>query len=334
MKFWIKTNSIKQVVIHLLLAAVSFTLLLVLFFFYLIPYIARQDEVAEVPRLTGASIDSVLAVAGELPVKVIIQDSSFSTEYKPGTVLSQYPLPGTQVKPGRKVYLTICPKEPPLTQMPKLTGLSYPTAIAKLKSNQLELGRIRFEPDIAIDIVLEQEIDGKPIPPGTPIQMGTKVDLVVGSGIGEEEFDVPDLTGLTLEEAEAVLKARSLRLGIVRYDENAQAPYQRIFKQNPPAFVDLSQYELAGYDKHGKPIYRPVKVRNDSLLSGKGHSKGLDLNKVPRNKIRPGEMIDIWISNNPAYSVFNDTLSSMMDEFQPIDSLIKKDSSRNKKITP
>jgi beta-lactam-binding protein with PASTA domain len=330
MKFWIKTNSVKQVVIHLLLAAISFILLLVLFFFYFIPYIARQDEVSIVPRLTGASIDSVLAIADALPVEIIVQDSSFSTDYKPGTILSQYPLPGTQVKPGRKVYLTICPQEPPMTEMPKLTGISYPTAIAKLKSSQLQLGRIRFEPDIAIDIVLEQEIDGKPIPPGTPIKMGTKVDLVVGSGIGEEEFDVPDLTGLTLEEAEAVLKARSLRLGIVRYDENAQAPYQRIFKQNPAAFVDLSQYELAGYDKHGKPIYRPIKVRSDSLFAGGKHSKSLDLSKVPRNKIRPGEMIDVWVSNNPTYSVFNDTISVIMNELQPIDSLIKKGGNRKK----
>lgn len=334
MKFWIKTNSIRQVIIHLLLAVVSFILLLVLFFFYFIPHIARQDEVTEVPRLTGASIDSVLAIADELPVEIVIQDSSFSTEYKPGAILSQYPLPGTQVKPGRKVYLTICPKEPPMTEMPKVTGISYPTAIAKLKSSQLELGRIRFEPDIAIDIVLEQQIDGKPIPPGTPVKMGTKVDLVVGSGIGEEEFDVPDLTGLTLEEAEAVLKARSLRLGIVRYDENAQAPYQRIFKQNPAAFVDLSQYELAGYDKHGKPIYRPIKVRSDSLLTDGKHAKTLDLGKVPRNKIRPGEMVDIWISNNPDYSVFNDTVSVMLEQMQPIDSLIKKDSTQKKKLTP
>ncbi|NIK73366.1 beta-lactam-binding protein with PASTA domain [Thermonema lapsum] len=330
MKFWIKTNSVKQVVIHLLLAAISFILLLVLFFFYFIPYIARQDEVTEVPRLTGASIDSVLAISDALPVEIIIQDSSFSTDYKPGTILSQYPLPGTQVKPGRKVYLTICPKEPPMTEMPKLTGISYPTAIAKLKSSQLQLGRIRFEPDIAIDIVLEQEIDGKPVPPGTPIKMGTKVDLVVGSGIGEEEFDVPDLTGLTLEEAETVLKERSLRLGIVRYDENAQAPYRRIFKQNPAAFVDLSQYELAGYDKHGKPIYRPIKVRSDSLFADGSHSKSLNLSKVPRNKIRPGEMIDVWVSNNPTYSVFNDTISVMMNEMQPIDSLIKKGGNRKK----
>lgn len=290
----------RQVVVHLLLVVVLLIMLLVLVFFYLTPTYTRQENVVVMPRLVGGNIDSVMQFAAQLPIELVVQDSNYSLQYRPGMILNQYPLPGTTVKPGRKVYLTICPKDPPEIPMPKLTEMSYMTAIAKLRSHQLELGQIRFEPDIAKDIVLEQRFNNQPIQPGVPIKMGSRIDLIVGSGIGEQFIEIPDLTGLTLEQAKTILEAHMLRLGNIRYDENAQAPYQRIFRQNPPAYLDLSQYRLAGYDKFGKPIYRRVRA-NDSILTDRLVSES-EMSRLPKNKIRPGEMIDIWISNNPDYS--------------------------------
>ena len=39
--------------------------------------------------------------------------------------------------------------------------------------------------------------------PGTKINMGSRIDLVIGNGVGEAEMGVPDLIGMTLNEARA-----------------------------------------------------------------------------------------------------------------------------------
>ena len=43
------------------------------------------------------------------------------------------------------------------------------------------------------------------------------IDLVLGNGQGASEVEIPDVTGLTLQEATFALRGASLTLGNVRY---------------------------------------------------------------------------------------------------------------------
>ena len=151
---------------------------------------------------------------------------------------------------------------------------------------------------MALDVVLSQEVNGKTIQSGQAIRMGTHVDLLVGNGVGDEEFDVPDLEGLTLEEAEDVLKGYDLDLGVVNTDYESEEPFGTIVRQNPAVYIELDDDEE--FDEDGRVVKKKKKEDDDDKKksnSKKKKKKRRD-KKAPKNKIRAGELIDVWVSGN------------------------------------
>ena len=97
--------------------------------------------------------------------------------------------------------------------MPDLISLTFRQATARLESFSLKVGEVRYEPDIGINLVLQQRFHGKDIMPGDSISKGTYIDLVLGKGLSDESSAVPRLIGLTVEEARIRAADRFLRLG-------------------------------------------------------------------------------------------------------------------------
>jgi beta-lactam-binding protein with PASTA domain len=87
--------------------------------------------------------------------------------------------------------------------------------------------------------------------------MGTSISLVIGSGVGNIDMAVPKLVGLTYNEAKILLDAQGLILGSVVPDP--------MVRDTEAAFV-----------------YRQSPAPKTA--------EGLQF------RIRPGQMIDIWLS--------------------------------------
>ena len=51
------------------------------------------------------------------------------------------------------------------------------------------------------------------------ISQGSKISLVIGNGLGNTEFDMPEVTGRTVDEAQAILAQYNLQAIIVPYDQ-------------------------------------------------------------------------------------------------------------------
>ncbi len=105
-------------------------------------------------------------------------------ESKPdGTVVKQEPLPGENVKYGRKVTLTITTSTPRMVKMPKLAGdISLRQAEHILSESGLLLGTVVETESDSPGLVLGQysERTGKAIAAGTEIKQGEKIKLEVG----------------------------------------------------------------------------------------------------------------------------------------------------------
>ncbi|MGD1842200.1 MAG: PASTA domain-containing protein [Thermonemataceae bacterium] len=298
MKFFIRNDSPWQTFIHVGIALCIVAILVISFFFIYLPWSTNHGEVVAVPNLVGVSLEDLEEKLDARGLELVVEDSSYSKSYRPYTVLSQYPEPNEKVKVGRKIYLTVSPKDPPIVKMPNLTGITYTMAMMRLRSYNLELGNIKFKPDMALDVVLSQEVNGKTIQSGQAIRMGTHVDLLVGNGVGDEEFDVPDLEGLTLEEAEDVLKGYDLDLGVVNTDYESEEPFGTIVRQNPAVYIELDDDEE--FDEDGRVVKKKKKEDDDDKKksnSKKKKKKRRD-KKAPKNKIRAGELIDVWVSGN------------------------------------
>lgn len=213
-------NTPLDLVKHLAIIGLATAVLVLGFFYVYLPITTNHGETIVVPKITGMNLGQLENYLDERSLSYFVDDSTYNPSTRPYTVLTQDPAPGERVKEGRKIYLSVAMRNPPVIKMPKLTDGSEKNARLILKSYDLEVGRIILKPDLAQNAVLQQLVDGREIRPGAPIAKGTKVDLVVGDGQGNQEFAVPNLVNMPQDEATTLLAGQGLQVG-------------EIFKQAP-----------------------------------------------------------------------------------------------------
>lgn len=227
-------------------------------FFSSLSLITQHGNELKVPSVTGRDLRGAMQSLRSYGFDVEV-DSSYEPNQKPFAVLSQQPAPGSVVKEGRTIFLTINKAEPPATAMPNLVNLSFRSAVLILKSNRLVLGDTTLRPDIAKGAVLEQLLDGRVIPPGTMVPQGSRISLVVGDGLGNTVFSVPDVIGMAFAEGRETLAANGLNVA--------------------PVFdADVTDTATA-------VIYNQVPGPNNEAGAP--------------NRIREGDIVEIYIKQNP-----------------------------------
>ena len=213
-----KVKSPVGVVIHLVIILVLVGTLLLAFFYAYLPSTTHHNETVTVPDLEGVNIDQIDRFLTERSLNYeVIPDSGYTEEFEPRAVLTQYPFAGSKVKENRKIFITLNAANPPEVKMPRLIDGSVKNAHLVLQSYGLELGEIQYVPDLAQNAVLKQQYKGQDISAGTPIAKGSRINLVVGDGLGNTSLEVPDLQGLELDEAELVIIGSGLQVGNTLY---------------------------------------------------------------------------------------------------------------------
>lgn len=233
---------------HLVIIGVAAAALVLGFFYVYLPVTTHHGETIVVPKVTGMNLAQLTSYLDERSLSYFVDDSSYNPSTRPLTVLTQDPAPGERVKEGRKIYLSVAMKRPPVIKMPKLTDGSEKNARLILKSYDLEVGKITLKPDLAQNAVLQQLVGGQEIKPGAPIAKGTKVDLVVGDGQGNQEFPVPNLVNMPQDEAVTLLAGQGLQVG-------------EVFKQAP------AEGQAAGAVVRQRPVATPgATIRTGQLV--------------------------------------------------------------------
>lgn len=222
------------------LAGIVLLLLLLLLFLGSLALLTQHGKTMKIPSVTGMSFADAKKTLQAQGFEVQIQDSSawFDT-MAPLQVVKQFPEADNLVKINRTIYLTINRSQAPFIQMPNLVSMSFRNAVSVLQQYGLKMGDTIFKPYFARNSVLDQEYRGETIKPGTSIQQGSAITLVLGSGVGGQEFGVPDLTGLTYAEARARLDSMGLSIGSVLRDPDVRDTAEAfIVWQSPPQFAE------------------------------------------------------------------------------------------------
>lgn len=209
---YLRTETFRKTLIAALIALVAFFLVI---FFGLRQY-TRYDESILVPQLKGMLINEAVEKLESQGFSYDL-DSVYQMDARPGLVIEQDPDPNTKVKENRTLYLTIITRTAPEVAFPDLVEKTFIEARAMLNSYGLKLGDTTYIPDIARDVVLDVKFGGEKLNAGRPIPKGSIIDLVLGDGRGANEVQVPDLTGLTLEQARFALRGVSLTFGAINY---------------------------------------------------------------------------------------------------------------------
>lgn len=198
----------------------------------------RHGARRTVPDFSGIRFDDAQRIARERSLELRINDSLFVPAYDGGIVLDQLPEGGTEVKPGRTVYVTINSFRQKMVPVPYVAGRSLRQAKNMLEIAGLGIEQLVYRPDIATNYVLEEACGGKSVTASTRMEaeMGSGVTLYVGVESGHGSTVVPQTVGLLLQEAKSRLWEQGLNIGQVVFDEGINLLNQkeaRVYLQSP-----------------------------------------------------------------------------------------------------
>ena len=198
--------------------------------------ITRHGKNKTVPNVVGRSFEEARKILDNSGFDVEISDSIYSDTTAKGAVIRQVPEGDAIVKISRTVYLTINRYVPPVIEMPNIVGFSYRNAELQLKNMGLKIGDTTYVDDFARNSVKEQHHhQGSIIAPGTKIQQGTLIDLVLANGGGETVFNVPNLVGMTYGNAKNFLESNGLSFLVVMPDPAViDTTNAYVYWQDPP----------------------------------------------------------------------------------------------------
>lgn len=200
---------------------IPFVILLVIYFIMnsiVMPIITRHGDEFPLPDFTSQRIIEAEAGVEDLNLNFEISSEEYSPGVEKGVILAQFPIAGTKVKEDRVIRFVVSlgQKNVPI---PQLAGLSVRQAMLDLETAGLELGEIAW----AFSDTLPEKVVVFSYPNvGTEIPLGTPVNLMVNRGRASNFTFMPKIIGLTLDEAQAILEDKSLKVGIItkRTDEN------------------------------------------------------------------------------------------------------------------
>ena len=181
----------------------AFTAALTLLMFlllYLRIYTHHNRSIA-VPDFSNLPMDVASKLIESRHLRYEIFDSVYVASQDPGVVIDQHPKAGSMVKKNRKIYFTLNANSPEKMIMPDLVGITLREARTKITVAGLRLGKLSYRYSIAKNVVLEQQLNGNIIEPGDTLLKGSAVDIVLGKGLSNEKSMVPNLVGLTVEQA-------------------------------------------------------------------------------------------------------------------------------------
>ena len=219
----------------------------------------KHNQELSVPDLSNLTVEEAAAVAADAQMRIDVADSVFVRRMKRGAVFRQNPVPGSKVKSGRRIALTINAVNAKEITMPNLIGYSTRQAKVELLSRGLVLGKLIYVQDMATNNVLRQLKGFKEIEPGTMVESGTVINLVVGLNSTDNVTLVPYLGGLRNMSAVEAVHDHSLNVGMLVFDET------------------VKDYE----DSLNAVVYRQVPEACDTISVGMGESVDLYLTLDP-----------------------------------------------------
>lgn len=200
-------------------------------------FYTRHGQARPVPDFYGLTLEETTRLAKKSKVKFQIIDSVYTNAVPRGCIAEQNPYPGFKVKKWRNVALTINAFHPEMVAMPNLIDLPKRQAILVIEGAGLEMGLLKYKPDLSVDVVIDQQINGKKIVAGDSIQKGSVIDLVLGKGLSNQRTPVPELIGYNLEAARNRILGSSLNLGAFIFDTSVlnqnDSTKAFVYKQNP-----------------------------------------------------------------------------------------------------
>lgn len=255
----------------------------------------RHGEEFPVPDMVGMNYDEALEVYQD-ELTFILLDSIYVKDFPEGAVYQQDPAAGQNVKKGRNVYIIRTNIAPEIVKMPNLRNLSLRQAMVSLNMVGLKVDKLEFVDYFARNAVIEQKIKDNVINPNDDVVKGSAVTLVVGLGNGSRMTNLPDLVGVSVEDAKDKINMASLNIGMEIFIDNDEDEDLYVSRMEP-------EYSLETL----VPLGSTVNVWYRSI-------KNFDFEWYKYEKFRRDSIAEVWRIKK--YSA--DTIKYVIDSFNYI----------------
>lgn len=223
--FWSKARPYSIVIFGYAAALLIFILI---FDNFVMPYAVNSNEKVKVPSIVGKDIEIANSELERANLESRVIKETYSEKYAQGFVLTQTPNPGSMVKTGRPILVTIS-KGKEKVSVPYLIGTNLRNARVNLMQRGLELGEItyQFNENYSKDTIFSQNKQA-----GSFVPYGSKVDIVISKG-SELQNRIPMLIGYSMEEINAVIAESGFILGAISYRVSETYLPNTVIDQNP-----------------------------------------------------------------------------------------------------
>ena len=236
-----QTNTVILRIAKILVLFAALVLIVGVSSYFTLTLLIKSEDTVVVPDLNGKDVVYALKFLSDIGLNTKVKGSEFSAVVPENHVLFQDPEPGTEIKKGRDVKI-ILSKGAKTVLTPNLSGLSIQQARIILEENDLRQGEMSrtFSRITAKENIIAQFPSS-----GTVITRGSHVDLLLSTGDRPRTYRMPDLAGLSVEEAILAIETGNLTLGRIT----------SLFYRGIPKDVVAGQEPLPGYPvTEGSPV--------------------------------------------------------------------------------
>ncbi|MBZ9635861.1 Stk1 family PASTA domain-containing Ser/Thr kinase [Clostridium sp. FP1] len=262
-----------------------------------------------VPKIIG--LDKVEAKKTVEEKGLIYTEIGEENSEKPkGAVVECWPKEGTEIEANKEVRVKVS-KGPEGLPVPYVKELDEASAKAAIEQKGLVLGNVtkEFSESVASGIVISQDPSAESL-----VQKGDKVNLVISKGADVKWSKVPELFGLSQNEAKGVLQNSNLKLGNTNEVETKDKSQDgKIFNQTIPANTKVEQGNSVGFSYYrykeppkeqftvpdfiGKTVKdaRDLAAKNDITIVVSGNDADIidKQDKEPGTKVNVGDTITL-----------------------------------------
>lgn len=203
--------------------------LFVLVNYIVLPLYVNHAGRVTVPAVVGMQKEEAFKVIEDAGLRVVEAGTRPDPEHPLGVIVQQNPAGSVVVKEGRRIYLTVSGGEVQVL-VPSLRGRSLRDARFALERNGLRLGGVGFDTS---DTYPENTIIAQSVGADSRVSRGTTVNITVSKGRRLSASEVPLVIGRTLGEAESILDAAGLRIGVVTYQQSFDLVPNTVVDQYP-----------------------------------------------------------------------------------------------------
>ena len=190
--------------------------------YLVMPAYTRQNQNRIMIDIKNRNLDDVIKILKSENYRYEVSDTLYTNKFKLGTIVDQYPKPNTRVKSGRTVRLKIAQPEKSVA-IPNLIGQSRRSAELELNQMGLLIDTVytEYNPEYPNGTIAWQYPKT-----GDRRKKGMGIQITVSKGMPPNFFQVPNLIGLSINQAKDLIFKSRLKVGKISYHQDQDlVPY-------------------------------------------------------------------------------------------------------------